>query len=222
MSERPFFRQPWVWVTAAVLAASAAGIGLWARQALRSRQGTSDERPLEGMQRFGAVPDFSFTERSGREVRLAELLEKVWVADFIYTNCPDTCPLQTAQMKSLHDEFAAENDLRFVSITVDPARDTPPALLEYAVRFKADPQRWLFLTGDKETIYELAQEGFHLAVAELPQQSNREPSAATHAHSPRFVLIDRKAQIRGYYQAMDKQVVARLRRDLKNLLRSGE
>lgn len=221
MSERPFFRQPWVWVTAAVLAASAAGIGLWARQALRSRQGTSDERPLEGMQRFGAVPDFAFVERSGREIRLADLLAKVWVLDFIYTNCPDTCPLQTAQMKSLQDEFAAENDLRFVSITVDPARDTPAALLEYAVRFKADPQRWLFLTGDKKAIYNLAQEGFHLAVAELPRPTG-ELSAATHAHSPRFVLIDRKAQIRGYYQAMDKQAMARLRRDLKNLLRSGE
>jgi protein SCO1/2 len=174
------------------------------------------------MRRFGAVPDFSFAERSGREVRLADLLEKVWVLDFIYTNCPDTCPLQTAQMKSLQDEFAAENDLRFVSITVDPARDTPAALAEYAARFKADAQRWLFLTGDKDAIYNLAQEGFHLAVAELPQQSAREPSAATHAHSPRFVLIDRKAEIRGYYQAMDKQAVARLRRDLRRLLQSAE
>ena len=222
MSERRFFRQPWVWVALAMLAASVAGIGLWARQALRSRQGTSDERPLEGMQRFGAVPDFSFAERSGREVRRADLLGKVWVLDFIYTNCPDTCPLQTAEMKSLQDEFAAESDLRFVSITVDPTRDTPAALSEYAARFKADSERWLFLTGDKDAIYKLAQEGFHLAVAELPQQSNREPSAATHAHSPRFVLIDRKAEIRGYYQAMDRQAVGRLRRDLKNLLRSGE
>jgi protein SCO1/2 len=222
MSERPFFRQPWVWVTAAVLAAGAVGIGLWARQALRPRHGTSDERPLEGMQRFGAVPDFSFTERSGREVRLADLLEKVWVLDFIYTNCPDTCPIQTAQMKSLQDEFAAEKDLQLISITVDPTRDTPAALSEYAARFKADAQRWLFLTGDKDAIYKLAQEGFHLAVAELPQQSNREPSAATHAHSPRFVLIDRKAEIRGYYQAIDKQAVARLRRDLRRLLQSAE
>lgn len=221
MSERPFHRQPWVWAAALLLAAGAAAIGLWARQALRPRHGTSDERPLEGMRRFGGVPDFAFVERSGREIRLADLLTKVWVVDFIYTNCPDTCPVQTAQMKSLQDEFAAENDLRFVSTTVDPARDTPPALSAYAARFKADSERWLFLTGDKKAIYNLAQEGFHLAVAELPQPT-RELSAATHAHSPRFVLIDRKAQIRGYYQAMDKQAMARLRRDLRNLLRSGE
>lgn len=77
MSERPFLRQPWVWVAAAVFAAGAVELGLWTRQALRSRQGTSDERPLEGMQRFGAVPDFSFAERSGREVRLADLSAKV-------------------------------------------------------------------------------------------------------------------------------------------------
>ena len=221
MSERPFFRQPWIWVTTAVFIAVAAGFGLWVRQALRARTGTSDERPLEGMQRFGAVPEFSFTERSGRKIRLADLLEKVWVLDFIYTHCPDTCPIQTAEMKSLQDEFAAEKDIRFVSITVDPTRDTPAALSEYAARFSADRERWLFLTGDKDAIYALAQEGFHLAVAELPQAS-REPSAATHAHSPRFVLIDRKAQIRGYYQATDKPALARLRRDLRRLLQSAE
>ena len=221
MSKTRLLRPPWVWVAVAALAAAAGWLGLWARQALRPSHGTSEERPLEGMQRFGAVPDFSFAERSGRVVRLADFLDKVWVLDFIYTHCPDTCPIQTAEMKSLQDEFAAEKDLRFVSITVDPARDTPAALSEYAARFSADRERWLFLTGDKDAIYNLAQEGFHLAVAELPQAS-REPSAATHAHSPRFVLIDRKAQIRGYYQAMDQPAVARLRRDLKSLLRSGE
>ena len=221
MSERPFLRQPWVWMTIVVFIAVAAGVGLWARQALLSRTGTSDERPLEGIQRFGAVPEFTFVERSGREFRLADLREKVWVLDFIYTHCPDTCPIQSAQMKSLQDEFAPEKDLRFVSITVDPARDTPAALSEYAGRFSADRERWLFLTGDKDAIYALAQEGFHLAVAELPLAS-REPAAATHAHSPRFVLIDRKAQIRGYYQATDKPALARLRRDLRKLLQSGE
>jgi len=153
-------------------------------------------------------------------VRLADLLEKVWVLDFIYTNCPDTCPLQTAQMKSLQDEFAPEKDLRLVSITVDPARDTPAALSEYAARFKADSERWLFLTGDKEAIHRLAQEGFLLGAAEIPQ-AKRPASGATHTHSPRFVLIDSKAQIRGYYTSTDAEAMGRLRRDLKVLLRNS-
>ena len=215
MSERPFFRQPWVWVTAAVLAASAAGIGLWARQALRSRQGTSDERPLEGMQRFGAVPDFSFTERSGREVRLAELLEKVWVADFIYTNCPDTCPLQTAEMAKLQEQWSDRPELRLVSFTVDPARDTPKVLAGYAGKFKADADRWLFLTGEKEQIAQLIQAGFHLSAAPLTEDGTQ---ANVILHSPRFVLVDREAQIRGYYDSRDREAIKRLKADVAILL----
>jgi len=114
-----------------------------------------------------------------------------------------------------------EKDLRLVSITVDPKRDTTKVLTEYATRFGADPARWFFLTGEKDTIYRLAQEGFRLGAAEIPHEK-RPLSGATHTHSPRLVLVDRKAQIRGYYISTDGEAMVRLRRDLKKLLRSGE
>jgi protein SCO1 len=184
-------------------------------------QGTGEEKPLEGLKVFGSVPQFSLIERDGREIALSDLKGEVWIANFIYTNCPDTCPIQSAQMREIQEDFKNEKDLPLVSITVDPTRDTPEVLSEYAQRFSADPGRWLFLTGEKETIYKFAQEGFHLGAVEIPHKKRPE-SGASHTHSPRFVLVDRAAQIRGYYVSTDAEAMKRLLRDLKILLGNGE
>src|SRR5918995_470212 len=153
------------------------GIALWKWQAELQRRRDWEERPLEGLQAFGSVPQFSLIERNGRPITLAELKGKVWIANFIYTNCPDTCPIQSAQMREIQAHFKKEKDLRLVSITVDPKRDTPEVLSEYANRFSADPARWFFLTGEKETIYKFAQEGFHLAAVEIPHEKRPESGA---------------------------------------------
>jgi protein SCO1/2 len=193
------------------------GGALWTSASRRVTGGGWEEKPLEGLQVFGQVPPFSLTERSGVSVTETALKGKVSVVNFIYTSCPDTCPLQSAEIKNLQEGYAQTGAVRFFSITVDPQRDTPDVLKKYATRFKADPERWLFLTGNKEEIHRLAQEGFRLSAAEIPQ-AQRPPSGATHAHSPRFVLVDRKAQIRGYYSSNEKEAMTRLRRDLERLV----
>ena len=185
-------RQPWVWALAVFLIVGAGAIVVWTRQMGAPHQGTSEERPLEGLKQLGRAPEFALTERSGKEVRSADLVGKVWIANFIYTHCPDTCPVQSAEMKALQDRFAAEQDLRLVSITVDPKRDTLAVLTEYAKRFGADPGRWLFLTGKEDEIFRLAQEGFRLTAVEIPL-AKRDGSGATHIHSPRFIVVDRGA-----------------------------
>jgi protein SCO1 len=197
------------------------GAAFWYWQANLQSRGGWEEKPLQGLKAFGAVPGFSFTERDGRRISLSDLKGNIWVVNFIYTNCPDTCPIQSAQMKRLQEDFKNEKELLLVSITVDPKRDTPKVLSEYADRFGADPERWFFLTGEKETIYKFAQEGFRLGAVEIPHEKRPE-SGATHTHSPRFVLVDREAQIRGYYVSTDAEAMKRLRRDLNVLLGSGE
>ena len=197
------------------------GVALWIWQARLPGYGSDYDKPLEGLKDFGSVPQFSFIERDGRRVTLSDLKGKVWIVNFIYTNCPDTCPIQSAQMRQIQEDFQHEKDLRLVSITVDPTRDTPEVLSEYAKRFGANSARWLFLTGDKETIYKFAQEGFHLGAVEIPHETRPE-SGATHTHSPRFVVVDRSGQIRGCYVSTDAEAIKRLRKDLKILLRSDE
>ncbi len=142
------------------------GIAVWIFQGERSKQLPGQAIQLEGLQDFGTLPQFSLTERNGRQVTLADLRGKVWIANFIYTHCTDTCPLQSARIARLQAELAGEADLRLVSITVDPESDTPKILTEYATRFGADPDRWLFLTGGKKTIYALAMEGFRLSAGD--------------------------------------------------------
>ncbi len=189
---------------------------------------------------YGAVPEFSFVERSGRTVGRSDFLGKVWVIDFIYTRCTDTCPLQSAEMKRLQADLASEPDVRLVSITIDPTWDTGNVLSRYADRFGADPTRWLFLTGDKEAIHRFARQGLHLPILEpkgraggvTPGAAGRfrpmlEPKAAVAddgsqapapLHSSRFVLVDRRAQIRGYYESANPESLQSLRKAIQLLL----
>ena len=172
-------------------------------------------KPLEGLSRYGAVPEFSLVERSGKAITLANLRGTIWIADFIYTTCTDTCPLQTAEMGKLQEEWNDKPGLKLVSFSVDPEKDTVEVLSRYADRYKADSQRWLFLTGAREEIARLVQEGFKLSAVPVV---NAGSSESVIMHSPRFVLIDRKAQIRGYYDSRDQQALERLKKDVAILI----
>jgi cytochrome oxidase Cu insertion factor (SCO1/SenC/PrrC family) len=203
------------WGLVAVLLATLGGIAVWSWQAGTSKQGGWEEKPLEGLKVYGTVSGFSLIDQRGHQISLSEFKGKIWVADFIYTNCQDTCPVQSARMRLIQDEFAKEKDLRLVSITVDPDRDTPEVLTEYAKRFGASSDRWLFLTGEKDQLYRLTQEGFRLSAVPVSSDENANRIIA---HSSRFVLVDSEARIRGYYPGTDADAVARLHSDLKALL----
>ena len=150
----------------AVALAGVLGAAVWAWQAWRPGSSQPDARLLEGLKVFGVVPDFSLVQRDGRRVTLGDFRGNVWIANFIYTHCTETCLLQSAKMARLQEELKAEPEFRSVSITVDPEQDTPEVLSEYAARFGANRERWLFLTGEKKALYNLAREGFRLGVAD--------------------------------------------------------
>ena len=191
------------------------------------------EGSLQRLDRYGRVPPFSLTERSGRRIGRDDLLGHVAVIDFIYTECTETCPTQTLQFAQLQRRFAAEPDLRLVSITVDPAHYTPEVLRTYADRYGAT-DRWWFLTGDKRAIYCLAREGFHLAVSDPRATEPVECGGvswlaparawATHGsqgfvmHSARVAIVDRDAQIRAYHVATDPESMASLQKNLRAVL----
>ena len=191
------------------------GTFFWLKLAPRPGLTGWDAKPLEGLQRYGSVPQFSLVERSGKATSLADLRGSIWIADFIYTTCQDTCPMQTAEMAQLQEEWKDRGGLKLVSFSVDPEKDTTAVLSRYADRYKADAQRWLFLTGAKEEIGRLVQEGFRLSAVALPGDGN---VSSVIMHSPRFVLIDKQAQIRGYYDSRDPQALQRLKADVATLI----
>ncbi|HTX18765.1 MAG TPA: SCO family protein [Bacteroidota bacterium] len=162
--------------------------------------------------KLSVVPDFTLVERSGEKIPLSDLKGKVWIADFIFTNCGGSCPIMSSTMSSLQEQLKDRKNILLVSFTVDPERDTPQVLREYADLYKASPSRWLFLTGEKEKIDYLTREGFHLASVK-DSTSPAEPII----HSTMFVLVDREGVIRGYYDSSEESVLTKLLDDAKTL-----
>ena len=146
-----------------------------------------------GLPIYDTVPNFKLMERSGRQVSLSDLKGEVWVADFIFTHCADTCPVMSLRMKGLQETAQAQG-IRLVSFSVDPTRDTPEVLSTYAEQYGADKNRWLFLTGKEDFIHSLAKEGFRLGVDKAGKETPI-------LHSEKFVLVDRKGRIRGYFES---------------------
>ena len=165
----------------------------------------------EPLPKFWTIPDFKLTERSGEPFDSASLKGKVWVADFFFASCPGVCPMLNARMAAVHQQFIGEDGVRFVSITTDPATDTPAALREYAMRFKADA-RWFFLTGDKPYIWNLCQNSFKLAVAESPK------SVEPITHSSRLVLVDKTGTVRGTYEGVGEEGPKKIIEAIRSLL----
>ena len=160
---------------------------------------------------FYTLPDFSLMDQNGTRVTLHDLAGKVWVADFIFTNCGGTCPLMTEKMRKLQD--ALPPAVHFVSFTVDPARDTSKILAAYAQEYGANRDRWSFLTGDKQDLFDICIKGF-----KLPLDTEGGTPAEPIAHSTRFVLVDKKGDIRGYYSGTEEDELKRLAADVKRVL----
>lgn len=156
---------------------------------------------------YGAVPDFHMVDSHGNPFASSTALRgDVWVADFIYTNCPGPCPRMTSIMHQLQKKVVQDQDVRLVSISVDPDRDTPPVLAAYAKNFNAPMPDWFFLTGDRATIHLLAHDVFH--VGDL---------IGVMDHSTHFVLVDKRSHIRGYYSTFGADDMPRLLSDLRQL-----
>ena len=190
-------------------------VGLVIHQVRTQAPPAPTRRPaLERLARYGAAPDFSLVERSGKLVSARDLRGRVWIADFIYTKCKDTCPLQSRAMATLQADLKGYGDLRSVSITVDPLTDSAALLSQYADRYGADPERWLFLTGELKDIRRIVQQGFRLSAAPVDAGT---PDPVVF-HSARFVLVDRNGEIRGYYDSNDPQALKRLRENARSLL----
>src|SRR5215470_419954 len=169
---------------------------------------------------LGEAPDFQLTERSGKQVTRAELAGEVWVADFIFTRCPGMCPLLSTRMETLQQKLSETpgRPVKLVSFSVDPEWDTPERLQEYAQKYQASREQWLFLTGPLPTMTQIITKGFHLGLVKVPPEE-QSPKHEPIIHSDRLVLIDPAFQIRGYYQGVDQDSFTQLWRDLETLRR---
>ena len=148
---------------------------------------------------YGKVADFTLTNEIGQVTTLADLTNHVWVADIIFTRCAGPCPRMTAQMKSVEDRLPSDSSAKLVTLTTDPGFDSPEILKRYGDRFKADFNRWTFLTGTKSEIANLAAGSLKLGSAPVAP-ADQTNAADLFIHTTIFVLVDKHARLRGIFE----------------------
>ena len=168
------------------------------------------------------VPAFDFINQDSQAITNDFYKGKVYVVEFFFSSCTTICPIMNRNMLQVSKEFASQENFGIASISIDPSFDTPQVLKAYASRYKATHPNWNFLTGDKDTIHKLSNEGFKLFAAQDKDEIDG------FSHSGLFALIDQNGVVRSrkdkhgnplfYYNGLEQESIDMLIQDIKKLL----
>lgn len=159
------------------------------------------------------IPDFEFTSQFNEKVTQETLKNKIYVTEYFFTTCQSICPVMNANLERVYKEFKDKPEFMIVSHTVDPEMDTVPVLMEYAKKHGVVSKKWLFLTGEKPKLYDIARKGYLLNAEEGTGDAD------DFIHTQNFALIDKEKHIRGFYDGTDSLEINRLIQDVKLLLK---
>ena len=163
---------------------------------------------------YHKISDFSLTNQNGETVTQSKYDNKIYVADFFFTTCQSICPIMTKNMKEIQDKLIKDSEVLLLSHTVFPEIDSVEVLKKYAVENQVIDSKWDLVTGDKKEIYDLARKSY------LAAKDNTFGEYEM-IHTENFVLIDKKKQIRGFYDGTNKEEIDRLYKDIKILKNSN-
>ena len=163
---------------------------------------------------YHKISDFSLTNQNGETVTQSKYDNKIYVADFFFTTCQSICPIMTKNMKDIQDKLIKDSEVLLLSHTVFPEIDSVEVLKKYAVENQVIDSKWDLVTGDKKEIYDLARKSYLAA-------KDNSFGEYDMIHTENFVLIDKKKQIRGFYDGTNKQEINRLFEDIKILKNSN-
>jgi len=170
---------------------------------------------LKGDAREHHIMDFTLMDQKGALVSLADVKDRIVVADFFFTTCPTICPKMTKQMVRVQEAFADEDRLMLLSHSVTPEMDSVPVLAAYADLHGANYAKWRFLTGDRKVIYDLARKSYFAVLDE------GDGGPDDFVHTENFVLVDPQRRLRGFYDGTSTTDVDRLIGDIRKLLEEG-
>lgn len=205
-----------LWAVGVLCMVGVIGAGLW-RSRENERHDADGYVQIEPLAPAGDLPvlfdapAFALTDQNEKPVTNETLRGQPWVAAFIFTQCAGPCPMMSAKMAQLQ-KTVPDPRLRLVSFTVDPERDTPAVLKEYAGKLGADESRWHFLTGPKDAMFAAAK-GMNLSAG--PATAD-----APIFHSDLFVLIDGNGKVRGIYHSNEEGALTKLAADARTLIGS--
>jgi len=161
------------------------------------------------------VPAFAFDNQEGKMITNNDLVGKVYVAEYFFTTCKGICPKLNSNMKKLAENYVGERDFRILSYTVDPETDSVARMKHYADSLGADPQRWWFLTGRKDSLYHLARSGYLLD----DPKNNALNINEQFLHTQFFALVDKGGRVRKIYDGLKKDELQEAEKDITALLK---
>jgi protein SCO1/2 len=163
---------------------------------------------------YHVVPNFKFQTQSGDSLELDSLRGNIYIVNFFFATCPGICPKLNAQMERIQKNFIHDTQVKLISISVDPDRDSVQALRRYSQDRDAIPGKWYFLRGSKSDVFKLAEQGYFVTA-----KDDNTGGAEDFMHSEKLVLVDWDGNIRGYYSGLDSNRVSTLMGDMVLLLR---
>lgn len=161
--------------------------------------------------KYHKISDFSLTNQNGETITQEDYKDKIYVADFFFTTCQTICPIMTDHMVRIQNEILDDDEVMLLSHTVTPEIDTVAQLKRYAIKKGVNDKKWNLVTGDKKQIYDLARKSY-LAVKDNPFEGPYDM-----IHTENFMLIDKKRQIRGFYDGTKEEDIERLLNDIEIL-----
>jgi protein SCO1 len=162
------------------------------------------------------VGDFELLDQRGRTITQKDLEGKIYVTDFFFTTCQNICPKMTKQLQRVQEKYRGNKNIMILSHTVLPENDSVEVMMNYAQQYGADHDQWLFLTGKKQTIYEMARKHYFVVKEAAPGSGD---GSNDFIHTENVVLIDTKKRIRGYYDGTSEEDMTRLLGDVEKLMR---
>ncbi|MEP2059384.1 MAG: SCO family protein [Maribacter litoralis] len=147
------------------------------------------------------VPSFQFTNQDSIQVSDKDYLGKVYVVDFFFTRCPSICPVMTMNLVNVQKHFENEDDFAIASFSITPKFDTPEVLREYQEKYNIQEGNWNLMTGDQAAIYDLANAGFNIFAAEMPD------APGGFEHSGLFALVDKEGYLRSRIDEFGNPIV---------------
>lgn len=161
---------------------------------------------------YHTIPGFAFVSQYGDTVTNHTLDGKIYVADFFFTVCPTICPKMKTQLKRVYDQFRGNKNVVLLSHTIDPDHDSVAVLREFAANLGVKDRQWLFVTGNRDKIYEIGEKSYMVTA----QADSTAPGGLI--HSGAFILVDTQKHIRGIYDGTTVEGVDKLMRDIEKLL----
>lgn len=184
-----------------------------------SHEAKKSALPIIGSEQNHHVGDFSFTNQEGKTITNADVKGKIYVAGYFFATCKTMCPKMNENLNTVYKAFKGNKNVLILLHTVDPKKDTPAALKEYALRFDADPDQWIFLTGDKQQLYNMARYSYLISAED---DTTGIKIADDFIHDKHYSLVDGYGRIRGFYDGLLPSDMERLIEDIKTLLKENE